>query len=144
MKGWLWASCFFEEKTMINIKGIELDFDITSPSDMVRYKQAGERMNEAAEASPELTLKQDDPGNLDAYIKMLNTQLNLYGNFLDDVFGDGVAEKLLTNNPSLNEMLNVDDLLEETLLGIGEAFGARMKAKFDKYKPNRATRRAQK
>ena len=125
---------------MIEVNNIQLDFDITSPSDIVRYKLAGERM-EAEGANITLpTLSPDDPGFLDAYVDMLNAQLRLFGNFIDEVFGDGVAEQLLGNNPSLNKVNEINDALGVAMEAQGKEFGVKMQ----KYKPNRATRRAKK
>ena len=125
---------------MIKVNNIQLDFDITSPSDVLRYKQAGERM-EAEGANIALpTVVPDDPGFLDAYVEMLNAQLRLFGNFIDEVFGDGVAEQLLGNNPSLNKVAEINDALSNAMEAQGTEFGV----KLQKYKPNRATRRAKK
>lgn len=125
---------------MIEVNNIQLDFDITSPSDIVRYKLAGERM-EAEGANIALpTLAPDDPGFLDAYVDMLNAQLRLFGNFIDEVFGDGIAEQLLGNNPSLNKVNEINDALGAAMEAQGKEFGVKMQ----KYKPNRATRRAKK
>ena len=122
---------------MIEVNNIQLDFDITSPSDVLRYKQAGERM-EAEGANIALpTLAPDDPGFLDAYVDALNAQLRLFGNFIDDVFGDGVAEKLLGHNPSLNKVTEINDALSAAMEAQGTEFGV----KLQKYKPNRTTRR---
>lgn len=125
---------------MVKVNNIQLDFDITSPSDVLRYKQAGERM-EAEGASIALpTLAPDDPGFLDAYVDMLNAQLRLFGNFIDEVFGDGVAEQLLGHNPSLNKVAEINDALGAAMEAQGTEFGV----KLQKYQPNRATRRAKK
>nr|DAG16925.1 MAG TPA: tail assembly chaperone [Caudoviricetes sp.] len=125
---------------MIEVNNIQLDFDITSPSDVLRYKQAGERM-EAEGANIALpTVAPDAPGFLDAYVDMLNAQLRLFGNFIDEVFGDGVAEQLLGNNPSLNKVAEINDALSLAMEAQGKEFGV----KLQKYKPNRATRRAKK
>lgn len=129
---------------MIHINGVDIDFDITSPRDMMRYNQAGIKMTEAADAVAAPSVDSSDPAYLDEYIAMLNGLLNLYGNFIDDVFGDGVAEKLLTDNPSLTKLIDVDDALGEALEGQGKSFGARMTTRFSKYTPNRATKRANK
>ncbi len=123
---------------MIIVNDIQLDFDITSPSDVLRYKQAGEHMEAEAATIPPLVLDKNDPGFLDAYIGMLNGELRLFGNFLDDAFGDGVAKQLLGNNPSLNKVSEINDALSEALEAHGKDFGV----KLQKYKPNRATRRA--
>lgn len=125
---------------MIEVNNIQLDFDITSPSDVLRYKQAGERM-EAEGANIALpTIAPDDPGFLDAYVEMLNAQLRLYGNFIDEVFGDGIAEQLLGHNPSLNKVAEINDAMSAAMEVQGTEFGV----KLQKYKPNRATRRAKK
>ena len=86
------------------------------------------------------TLAPNDPAFLDAYVEMLNGQLRLFGNFIDEVFGDGVAEQLLGNNPSLNKVAEISDALGAAMEEQGKEFGV----KLQKYKPNRATRRAQK
>lgn len=125
---------------MITVNGIELDFDITSPSDVLRYKQAGERMEDQAEDVTLPTEDPDDPAFLDSYVDMLNAELRLFGNFIDEVFGDGIAERLLGNNPSLNKVAEINEALGAAMEAQGKEFGVRIQ----KYKPNRATRRAQK
>ena len=125
---------------MIEINNIQLDFDITSPSDVLRYKQAGERMEAEGAAIALPTLALDDPKFLDAYVEMLNAQLKIFGNFIDEVFGDGVAERLLGNNPSLNKIAEINDAMSAAMEAQGTEFGV----KLQKYKPNRATRRAKK
>ena len=125
---------------MIEINNIQLDFDITSPSDVLRYKQAGERMEAEGAAIALPALAPDDPKFLDAYVEMLNAQLKIFGNFIDEVFGDGVAEQLLGNNPSLNKIAEINDAMSVAMEAQGTEFGV----KLQKYKPNRATRRAKK
>lgn len=124
---------------MITVNNVQLDFDITSPTDVVRYKQAGERMEAEGGGITLPSLAPDDPGFLDAYVDMLNTELRLFGNFIDEVFGDGVAEQLLGNNPSLSKVTEINDALGAAMEAQGQEFGV----KIQKYKPNRATRRAQ-
>lgn len=125
---------------MIEVSNIQLDFDITSPSDVLRYKRAGERMEAEGAAIALPTLAPDDPGFLDAYVEMLNGQLRLFGNFIDEVFGEGVAEQLLGNNPSLNKVAEINDAMSVAMEAQGTEFGV----KLQKYKPNRATRRTKK
>jgi len=125
---------------MINVLGVDLDFDITSPTDMVRYKEAGERMEAEGQNLSMPTMATDDPGFLDAYIDMLNAQLRLFADFLDDVFGDGIAMELLGANPSLNRITEINDAIGDALEKQGGEFGG----KLAKYQPNRETRRANK
>jgi len=125
---------------MLVVNNIQLDFDITSPSDVLRYKQAGEHMEAEGADITAPAIDTTDPGFLDAYVAMLNSELRLFGNFIDEVFGDGVAEQLLGNNPSLNKVAEINDALGAAMETQGNEFGI----KIQKYKPNRATRRAQK
>lgn len=125
---------------MIDVSNVKLDFDITSPSDILRYKQAGERMEAEGAKIALPDLAPDDPGFLDAYVEMLNAQLRLFGNFIDEVFGDGIAAQLLGANPSLNKVTEINDALGAAMEAQGKEFGIKMQ----KYRPNRATRRANK
>ena len=125
---------------MIEINSVKQDFDITSPSDVLRYKQAGERMEAEGAKIAMPAVSPDDPGFLDAYVDMLNGQLRLFGNFIDEVFGDGIAQQLLGSNPSLNKITEINDALGDAMEAQGKDFGV----KLQKYKPNRATRRAKK
>lgn len=122
---------------MLELNGIQLDFDITSPSDVMRYQQAGERMEAEGAALTYPTMAPEDPAFLGAYVEMLNGQLRIFGNFIDEVFGDGVARQLLGGNPSLSKVIQINDALESALEQQGKEFGVRLR----KYKPNRATRR---
>jgi hypothetical protein len=122
---------------MININGVDLDFDITSPSDILRYKQAGENMEASGSSITLPNIAPDDPAFLDLYIEMLNADLKIFGDFIDIVFGDGVANRLLGSNPSLNKIAEINDAISAALERQGKDFGV----KLQKYKPNRATRR---
>ena len=59
------------------INGVKMDFDFTSPTDLLRYKQAAEVKAERAAAIPEPTVPVDDPDFLDQYIDMLNQSLKI-------------------------------------------------------------------
>ena len=119
---------------MININGVEIDFDITSPSDMLRYKTAGEKLEALEFEFPKV--KKNSPEFLDSYIDVLNAQLISFGNFIDEVFGDGTAKKLLGSNPSLAKVAEINDAIGAALEKQGRDFGL----KIQKYKPNRAKR----
>lgn len=123
----------------MRINEVELEFDITSPADILRYKRAGERMEAESETITLPNLSPDSPDFLDAYVEMLNCELRMFGNFIDEVFCEGTAQKLLGSNPSLNKVTQINDALSEAMEAQGKDFGI----KLQKYKPNRATRRAQ-
>lgn len=125
---------------MLTVNGIKLNFDITSPMDVLRYKQAGERMEAESEKAASPAAKPDDPKFLEAYVAMLNGELRLFGDFIDEVFGDGVATQLLGDNPSLNKVTEINEAIGAAMEAQGKDFGVRLQ----KYKPNRASRRAAK
>lgn len=122
------------------VNGIELQFDITSPADVLRYKAAGEKMEAEGAKIAMPPLQPDDPAFLDTYVDLLNAQLRLFGDFIDEVFGAGVAAQLLGNNPSLNRVAEINDALGDAMEAQGKEFGV----KLQKYKPNRAMRRTAK
>lgn len=122
---------------MITINGIDIDFDITSPRDLLRLDAAEKAVTEKASALPGPPQDKSAPDYLVQYARWLDSLLNLFGNFIDGAFGDGVAEKLLTGNPSLTRVMEVNEQLSKVLDGHVEA----VTSKFSKYKPNRATRR---
>ncbi len=122
---------------MLNILGLEIDFDITAPDDLLRYKKAGEDMEAAANNIPDVI--QDNMSSedfFDAYVDMLNRQLQLYCAFLDTVFGEGIAIKMLGNRPSLNKIADINDAISNAFAAQGKEYGL----KLQKYQPNRAKR----
>ena len=122
---------------MLKVFDLELDFDITSPADVMRYKTAGEVMEAAADSITLPTVPEDDPEFINQYYAMLNDELRLFGDFIDEVFGDGIANRLLGRNPSLNRVTDINDALGAAMETQGREYGA----KVQKYTPNRATRR---
>lgn len=125
---------------MIIVKGIQIDFDMTSPGDVARYKNAKAMAEAEADAITLQNVSPDAPEFLDAYMEMLNTELLVFGNFIDNAFGDGIATQLLGENPSLTKVFEIDDELGKALEAQGKEFGV----KLQRFQPNRATRRAQK
>lgn len=118
----------------MNINGIDLNFDFTSPTDMMRYRTAATRLAKRAAEIPDLPTSTDDPQYMEKYIDMLNGTLKVYGDFVDEVFGDGTANKLLGDNPSMAKVLEIRAAIDEALEQEGRKLGAQMA----KYIPNRA------
>lgn len=124
----------------MTVNGVKLNFDFTSPTDMLRYQQAAATLKERAAQIPDITKSIDDPDFISEYTEILNQSLKAYGDFIDEVFGGGVANKLLGNNPSLTLVLSIYDDIEKAMEQQGKELGAKMQ----KYAPNRATRRKKK
>ena len=122
---------------MLVIDNVQIDFDLTSPRDVARYMEADARMEEARKKLKKLP-EASSPEYMGAYVEMLNQELKIYGDFIDDVFGEGIAQKLLGDNPSLTKLYEVDAMISDALMEMAEETGKRIR----KYTPNRAARRA--
>ncbi len=120
---------------MLVINNVELNFDITAPDDLVRYKTEGETLQKAIEALPKV-----DPTDLDAYIDWLQKYSTALTDWIDNIFGENVCNKLLGAKTSINKILDLTDDITNAVTAQGEEFGVRMK----KYTPNRAQRRVKK
>ena len=124
---------------MLTVLGKEIDFDVTSPTDMQRYLDAEAAMRKAAAALPPdpnpATMKTME--GLQAYQAHLAVQCKLLTDFIDAAFGDGTCNALLGPKTSLSTLLDVMDALRDAISGQGVQYAQRLAAN----KPNRATRR---
>lgn len=111
------------------------DFDFTSPGDMLRYKNAREAVEKATADIPDNAPPLDTPEGFEKYIELLNTGLKIYGDYIDTLFGDGAANKLLGNNPSLTRCLEIREIIDSEL----EKQGVQLGETIAKYAPNKAT-----
>ena len=125
----------------LNILGVELDFDFTSPDDIMRYRAAMDRM-------PGIDIKRlsnsraafDDADSFTAYVKALKDILRNFSVFLDEAFGEGTSDKLIGNKPSLRKVIEIQDAIN-----VGaEAQNKTLEAHYAKYAPNRAGRSGKK
>jgi len=116
----------------LNINGVQLDFDFTCPKDIMRYRTAMERMHEASQSAQNAV----DDTALDAYAEVVTNLLTLFAAFLDEVFGEGSAQKLLGEKPSLTKFTEI----QNALLAGAEAQSKAIEAHFSKYTPNRELR----
>ena len=123
---------------MITVNGKEIDFDLTSPEDLRRYRDAGERMTQAAEALGGPPEDPSSPAGFAAYITYLEQSCRMLTDFVDGVFGDGTCDALLGPKTSMERLLDICDDIGAAL----EEQGRRVGVKIQKYTPNRATRRA--
>ena len=125
---------------MLKIKGTEIDFDITAPEDLRRYRAAGEKMAAAQLPEPPHPGKELTDADMDQYISYLEAQCRLLTDFIDEAFGEGVCDRLLGPKTSLEKLLDLCDALGAA---VEEQTGA-VGVKITRYAPNRATRRTKK
>ena len=124
---------------MLKIRNVEIDFDITSPQDMMRYDDAVKKAAKT-QTDYEPLPSQDDQEFMAKYITYLNTELKTFGDFIDDIFGNGVANKLLGSNPSLNLVYEINDEIGAALEEQGKKFNLHIQ-KLQKYQPDTAKRK---
>ena len=125
---------------VLNINGVELDFDFTSPEDLHRYHTASEQLSEALPSIEELSgiAVSDEPEDVEEYIETLQSVLRSFATFLDEMFGEGVADKLLGDNPRLDKVAEI----QNAIAAAAEKQDKGMQARLAKYAPNRATGQA--
>lgn len=125
---------------MITVNGTAIDFDITAPEDLRRYRAAGERMTAAAQAAGDPPQDVSSPLGFAAYIDYLDGQCRLLTGFIDEAFGEGTCNALLGPKTSLEKLLDACDAIGAAVEQQGQDVGVKIK----KYLPNRATRRGAK
>jgi hypothetical protein len=121
----------------LNINGVELDFDFTSPEDLSRYRSAIERM-QSIDTKTHGGDALDDDEAFAAYVKTLKEMLGNFSAFLDEAFGEGTAVRLLGDKPSLQKIMYIQDAINRE----AEAQSRALAAHYAKYTPNRADRRS--
>lgn len=123
---------------MLNINGIELDFDITSPEDLRRYRAAGEKMAAAELPDPPHPGEALTDADMEQYIAYLEAQCRLLTDFIDEAFGGDVCNRLLGPKTSLDKLLSLCDALGAAVEEQSKSVGV----KIVRYAPNRASRRS--
>lgn len=124
---------------MLKVGGTEIDFDITSPEDLRRYRAAGEKMRQAAAGLPKAPAKTLTEAGFDEYIAFVETQCRLVTDFVDDAFGEGVCDRLLGPKTSLEKLLDLCGSIGEAV----ERQSSQVGAKLTQYAPNRVRGRAE-
>ena len=122
---------------MLNINGTEIDFDITAPEDLRRYRAAGEKMAAAQLPAPPHPGKELTGEDMGQYTTYLEAQCRLLTDFIDEAFGM-VCDWLLGAQDQPEKLLDLCDALGRAVEAQSSAVGV----KIARYTPNRATRRA--
>ncbi|MCM1295666.1 MAG: hypothetical protein NC311_09005 [Muribaculaceae bacterium] len=126
---------------MLLVLGAELDFDVSAPDDVARYIAASQKMVEKSQSAPPLPEAKGPSGGgktvewMQEYQNWVEANCKLLTDWIDDVFGEGTANKLLGPKTSLDKILEIYDLLFDAVAKQGEAVGARLR----QFMPNRRT-----
>lgn len=125
---------------MLKVLGTELDFDITSPDDLDRYIRASEKMVAEAAQLPPMPQTTVGLANLRAYQEWVEANCRQITDWIDDIFGEGTANKLLGPKTSLSQILCLYDAIRDAAGQQGKEVATHLR----QFAPNRATRRAKK
>lgn len=112
----------------MNIRGIEIDFDFLDADNVEILEKEIQKVLEKNQES-KLVKK-----NLSDAIK---TECNIIDDFIDNVFGQGISEKIFQGKKNLTEHIKVfEEIIENKIKQQNE-----LQNTFNRYMPNRQQRR---
>ena len=112
----------------MKIRDIEVDFDFLDADDVERFEKEARKVKEECEIKNKQEM---------SYSEVIREECNIIDRFFDNVFGEGIAEKLFNGKKNLNEHLKAfGDIVKEK---IEQQKG--LQNTLDRYQPNREQRR---
>lgn len=112
----------------MKIKDIEVDFDFLDADDVQKFENEAKRVEEECEKKEIETL---------SYSEAIRRECNTIENFFDNVFGEGISEKIFKGKMNLIEHINAfQDIVNEKVKKQEE-----LKNTLNRYLPNREQRR---
>jgi len=112
----------------MKIKNIEIDFDFLDANDVERLEKATQKLVDKAEQYKEKEISMSEE---------IRLECEIIDNFLDEVFGEGVSQKLFNGKQNLKEHADVfQDIMNEKI-----RYNKDIEAVYQRYQPNRDTRR---
>lgn len=112
----------------MKIRDIEVDFDFLDADDVERFEKEAKRVKEECEIKNKQEM---------SYSEVIREECNIIDKFFDNVFGNGITEKLFNGKKNLNEHLKAfEDIVKEK---IEQQKG--LQNTLDRYQPNREQRR---
>lgn len=112
----------------MKIKNIEVDFDFLDANDVERLEKATQKLVDKTEEYKEKEISMSEE---------IRLECEIIENFLDEVFGNGISEKLFNGKQNLKEHVDVfQDIMNEKI-----KYNKDIEAMYQRYQPNRDTRR---
>lgn len=112
----------------MKIRDIEVSFDFLDADDVERFEKEAQRVKEECEVKNKEEL---------SYSEVIRKECNIIDRFFDNVFGEGIAEKLFKGKKNLNEHMKAFEDIINTK--IEQQRG--LQNTLDRYQPNREQRR---
>lgn len=89
----------------MKIRNIEVDFNFLNADDIERFEKEADKIRKECQ-----TIKKQ---NL-SYSQAIREECRIINNFFDNVFGEGVSEKIFGNKDNLEEHIKVfEDVVKE-------------------------------
>ena len=114
---------------MLEINGVELEFDILDVDIAERYSAAGEELQARMQELDLETLSD---------VEAIRQECFIVFDYFDEIFGEGTAKAIFGERTNLGKCLDAMEQLAESAAAQRKVFQEKMA----KYKPNRAQRRA--
>lgn len=112
----------------MKIRNIEVDFDFLDADDMEKFEKEAEKVKEECKNKENKEM---------SYSELLRAECEIINNFFDNVFGNGISEKIFKGKNNLSDHIKAfEDIVNEKIAQQNELNSA-----FERYQPNRVERR---
>ena len=112
----------------MNIRGIEVEFDFLDADDVERFEKEASEVKRLCQERGQVEM---------SGFQMIREECQIINNFFDNVFGEGVSEKMFKGKNNLGEHIKAfEDIVNEKIKrqqGLQNTMA--------RYQPNRETRR---
>ena len=115
----------------MKIRDIEVDFDFLDADDVERFENEARKVKEECEIKDKQEM---------SYAQVIKEECNIINKFLDNVFGEGISEKLFKGKKNLSEHIKVF----EDIVNMKNEKQKDLQNALDRYQPNREQRRYEK
>lgn len=112
----------------MKIKNIEVEFDFLDADDMERFETEAKKVIEKCEVKEKEQM---------SYSQMIREQCQIINDFFNNVFGNGMSQKIFGNKDNLKEHISAfEEIVKEK-----ENQQKSIVSTLERYQPNRETRR---
>lgn len=112
----------------MKIRNIEVDFNFLDADDVERFEKEAEKVRQECEIKGKEEM---------SYSQVIREECKIINTFFDNVFGEGVSEKLFGNKNNLEDHIRAfEDIVKQK---IEQQKG--LESTFERYQPNREQRR---
>ena len=112
----------------MKIREIEVDFDFLDADDVERFENAAKRVVEECANKEKKEM---------SYAEVIREECKIIDRFFDDVFGNGISEKLFNGKKNLSDHVKAF----EDIVKMKNEKQKDLQSTLDRYQPNREQRR---